>query len=162
MRAEPQEGWVLKNWCFWILVLEKTLESPMDWKKIKPVNLKGNQPWIFIGRTDAEGEALKFWPPDAKSWLTGKDSDARKDGGQEKRCKWRMKWLDSITDSMAMNLSKLKEIVKHTEAWCAAVRGMQSWPPLSDWTTKPHPLHFSHASLLWFLKYAILIYILVS
>ena len=125
MRAEPQEGWVLKNWCFWILVLEKTLESPMDWKKIKPVNLKGNQPWIFIGRTDAEGEAPKFWPPDAKSWLTGKDSDARKDGEQEKRCKWRMKWLDSITDSMAMNLSKLKEIVKHTEAWCAAVRGMQ-------------------------------------
>ena len=125
MRAEPQEGWVLKNWCFWILVLEKTLESPMDWKKIKPINLKGNQPWIFIGRTDAEGEAPKFWPPDAKSWLTGKDSDARKDGGQEKRCKWRMKWLDSITDSMAMNLSKLKEIVKHTEAWCAAVHGMQ-------------------------------------
>ena len=83
---------------FLILVLEKTLESPMGWNEIKPVNLKGNQPWIFTERTDAEGEAPKFWPPDAKSWLTGKDPDTGKDGGQEKRRKKRVKWLDIITD----------------------------------------------------------------
>ena len=73
------EGWVLKNWCFQTAVLDKTLESPLDSKEIKPVNPKGNQPWIFIGRTDAEAEAPIFWPPDAKSQLTGKGPDAGKD-----------------------------------------------------------------------------------
>ena len=77
------EGWVLKNWCFWIVVLDKTLESPLDCKKIKPVNPKGNQFWIFIGRTDAE--ALILWPPDAKNWLIGKDPDAGKDWRQEEK-----------------------------------------------------------------------------
>ena len=71
-----KEGQVSKNWCFWIVVLEKTLESPLDRKEIQPVNPKGNQPWIFIGRTDAEAEVPLLWPPDAKSWLTGKDADA--------------------------------------------------------------------------------------
>ena len=79
---DHKEGWVPENWCFWIVVLEKTLESPC--KEIKPVNPKGNQPWIFIGRTDAEAEVLILWPPDAKSWLTGKDPDARNDWRQEK------------------------------------------------------------------------------
>ena len=69
---DHEEGWVPKNRCFWILVLEKTLESPLDYKEIKPVNPKGNQSWIFIGRTDAKAEAPILWPPDAKSWLTGK------------------------------------------------------------------------------------------
>ena len=77
-----KESWVLKNWCFWTVVLEKTLESPLDCKDIKPVNPKGNQLWIFIGRTDAEAPIL--WPPDAKSWLIGKYPDAGKDWGQEK------------------------------------------------------------------------------
>ena len=70
---DHKEGWVLKNWCFQIVVLDKTLESPLDCKEIKPVNPKGNQPWIFIGRIDAEAEAPIHWPPDVKSWLTGKD-----------------------------------------------------------------------------------------
>ena len=80
---DHKEGWALKNWCFQIVVLEKTLESPLDCK-IKPVKPKGNQSWIFIGRTDAEAEALILWPPDAKSWLTGKDPDAGKDWRGEK------------------------------------------------------------------------------
>ena len=78
-----KEGWALKNWCFQTVVLEKTLESSLDYKEIQPVNPKGNQPWIFIGRTDAEAEASILWPPDAKNWLTGKESDAGKDWGQK-------------------------------------------------------------------------------
>ena len=78
---DHEEGWVPKNWCFWTVVLEKTLESPLDCKEIKPGNPKGNQPWIFIGRTDAE--ALILWPPDVKSWLIGKDPDAGKNRRQE-------------------------------------------------------------------------------
>ena len=80
---DHKEGWVLNNWCFQTVVLEKTLESPLDSKEIKPVNPKGNQPCIFIGRTDAESEAPIFWPPDGKSWLTEKDPDAGKDWGQK-------------------------------------------------------------------------------
>ena len=82
---DHKEGWVPKNWCFWTVVLEKTLESPLDCKEIKPVNPKGNQPWIFIGKTDAEGEAPILWPPDAKNWLIGKDPDAGKDWRQEEK-----------------------------------------------------------------------------
>ena len=82
---DHNEGWVPKNWCFWTVVLKKNLESPMDSKEIKPVNPKGNQPWIFIGRTDAEAKAPVLWPPDGKSWLTGKDPDAGKDWGQEEK-----------------------------------------------------------------------------
>ena len=78
-----KESWVLKNWCFWTLVLEKTLESPLDCKEIKLVNPKGNQPWIFIGRTDSDAEAPILWPPDVKSWLIRKDPDAGKDWRQE-------------------------------------------------------------------------------
>ena len=80
---DHKEGWVLKNWCFWTVVLEKTLESPLDSKKIKPVNPKGNQPWVFIGRIDAE--AVILWPPDAKSQLIGKDPDVGKDWRQEEK-----------------------------------------------------------------------------
>ena len=82
---DSKESWVLRNWCFWTVVLEKTLESPLDCKEIKPVNCKEIQSWIFIGRTDAEAEALILWPLDAKNWLTGKDPDAGKDSEQEKR-----------------------------------------------------------------------------
>ena len=78
-------GWVLKNWCFWIVVPEKILESPLDCKEIKPINPKGNPPCVLIGRTDAEAETPKLWPPDVKSWLIGKNPDAGKDWGQEKR-----------------------------------------------------------------------------
>ena len=80
-----KESWVPKNWCFWTVVLEKTLESPLDCKEIQPVNPKGNQSWIFIGRTDTEAETPILWPPDAKNWLIGKDPDAGKDWRQEEK-----------------------------------------------------------------------------
>ena len=83
-KLDHKEGWALKNWCLQTVVLEKTLESPLDCKEIEPVNPKGNQPWILIGRTNAEAEAPKLWPSDAKSWLIGKDPYAGKDWGQEK------------------------------------------------------------------------------
>ena len=80
-----EESWVPKNWCFWTVVLEKTLESPLDIKEIKPVNPKGNESWIFVGRTDAETDAPIVWPPDVKSWFIGKDPDVGKDWGQEEK-----------------------------------------------------------------------------
>ena len=80
-----KESWALKNWCFWSVVLEKTLESPLNSKKIKPVNPKGNQSWIFIGRIDAEAETPIFWPPDVKNWLIWKDPDAGRDWRQEEK-----------------------------------------------------------------------------
>ena len=88
-----------KNWCFWTVVLRKTLESSLDCKEIKPVNPKGNQPWVFIGKTDVKGETLILWLADAKSWFIGKDHDAGKDWGQEQREQQRMRWFDGITDS---------------------------------------------------------------
>ena len=78
-----EEGWVPKNWCFWTVVLEKTLESPLDYKEIQPVHSEGDQPWDFFGRNDANAETPVVWPPHAKSWLIGKDSDAGRDWGQE-------------------------------------------------------------------------------
>ena len=80
-----EESWVLKNWCFWTVVLEKTLESPLDCKEIEPVHPKKDQPWVFIGRTDAKAETPILWPPHVKSWLIGKDSDTGRDWGQEKK-----------------------------------------------------------------------------
>ena len=115
-----KESWAPKNWCFWTVVLEKILESPLDYKEIQQVHPKGDQSWVFIGRTDVEAETPIFWPPDAKSWLIGKDPDAGKDWKQkEKGTAEDEKWLDSIADSMDMNASKLWKILEDRGAWCA-------------------------------------------
>ena len=109
---DHKESWAQKNWCFWTVVLDKILKSPLDCKEIKPVNPKGNQSWIFIGKTDATAEISLLWPPDAKNWLIGKDPDVGKIEGRRRRQQQRMRWLDNVTDLMDMSLSKLQEMVR--------------------------------------------------
>ena len=130
-----KENWVPKNWCFWIVVLEKTLKSLPDRKKIQPVHPTGNQSWVFTGRTDAEAETPILWPSAVKNWPIWKDPDSGKDWRQEAKEGQRMRWLDGITDWMYMHLSKLRKLVMDREVWSAAFHGIaKSRIQLSDWT----------------------------
>ena len=132
---EHKECWMLKNWCFWIMVLEKTLENHLVCKEIKAVNPKGNQPWIFIARSDAEAEVPILDPPDTKCHLIGKDPAAGQTEGKRRRGQQRIRWLDRVTYSVDMHLSELRELVMDREAWRALIHGVaksRTW--LSNWT----------------------------
>ena len=145
-----KDSWALKNWCFWTVVLEKTLESPLDCKEIKPVHPKGNQSWIFIGKTDAEAET-----PNEKSWLIWKDPDAGRDWGQEEKGMTEVEmvgchhWLDG-------HEFELWELVMDREAWCAAVHGvtksqtrLSDWNELKKWKQAKCPLMVEWIKKMW-------------
>ena len=145
---DHKEGWALKNWCFWAVVLEKTLESPLNCKEIQPVHPKGNQSLVFIGRTDAEAEAPVLWPPDVKIWLTGKDPDARKDWMQEEKgttenemVRWHH-WLDGHEFEQASGVGDGQGCLACCSSWGLKESYTTEW---LNWTDLYYPLVF----LVW-------------
>ena len=152
-----KESWAQKNWCFWIVVLEKTLESPLDCEEIQPFHPNGDQSWLLIGRTDVEIETPILFSPDAKSWLIWKDPDAEKYEGR-KRMGWqRMRWLDGITDSMDMGLGGLQDLVMDSEAWVLRFMGSQrvghDWVTELNWTEIISPQWIKPKLITWPLSF---------
>ena len=146
---DHKESWALKNWCFWTVVLEKTLESPLDCKKIKPVNPKGNKSWIFTWRTDAEAETPILWPSDAKNWFLRKDSDAGKDWRQEEKGKTEDEmvggyhWLKGLEFKQAPGVGDGQGNLACCISW-----GLRDWKRLSDWTELKRKMNFFFVSFI--------------
>ena len=141
-----EESWAPKNWCFWTVVLEKTLESPLECKEIQPVHSKGDQSWVFLGRTDAKAETPILWPPDVKSWLIGKDSDAGRDWGQEEKgmtegemAGWHH-WLDGCKFECTPGIGDGQGGLACCNSWGCKESDMTEW---LNWT-EPSEFHLLH------------------
>ena len=130
-----KESWAPKNWCFWTVVLEKTIENPLDCKEIQPVHRIENQSWILIGRTDVEAESPILWPPDAKNWLIRKDTDAGQDWRQKEKRMTEDETVGWHHQLSGHEFEQAPGVGVDREAWRAAVHGIaKSWTRLSDWT----------------------------
>ena len=158
-----KESWAPKNWCFWTVVLQKTLESPLDCKEIQPARPKGDQSWVFIGRTDVEAKTPILWLPDVRNWLIWKDPDARKDWGEEEKGMTQDEMVGWYHQLIDMSLGELQELVIDREAWGTAVHGVtKSRTQLSNWTELNweicyHLSGFLSTSLIWPYVYTSLI-----
>ena len=149
-----EEGWAPKNWCFWTVVLEKTLESPLDCKEIQPVHTEGDQPWDFFGRNDAETETPVLWPPHVKSWLTGKDSDAWRDWGQEEKgmtehemAGWHH-WLNGCESEWTLGVGDGQGGLACCDSWGRKESDMTEWLNWTNYQTHSHNIKFKITELV--------------